>query len=139
MAAVIVDAGPLVALFDVSDRHHQWVDQVVDELQAPLLLCEAVLAEAAYLLARVPSSIDALFGLLEADLLTMAFDIDEHVWAVRELLRKYHDRPMSLADACIVRMAEAHAGSAVFTLDSDFLVYRKHGRTAIDLIYPPRN
>jgi len=43
---------------------------------------------------------------------------------------------MSLADACIVRMSEIHDRHAVLTLDSDFLVYRKHGRTSLPLIHP---
>ena len=52
------------------------------------------------------------------------------------IVDKYRDRPMSLADACIVRMAELHDAHAVFTLDSDFSVYRKHGRTPLALIHP---
>ena len=71
---------------------------------------------------------DALFGLLANGALTIAFHIDEHISALRKLHQKYRDRPMSLADACIVRMAEIYERHAVLTLDSDFSVYRKHGR-----------
>jgi uncharacterized protein len=77
-----------------------------------------------------------LFGLFENGALTIAFHIDEHISALRKLHQKYRDRPMSLADACIVRMAEIYERHAVLTLDSDFSVYRKHGRVPLALIHP---
>jgi hypothetical protein len=74
-----------------------------------------------HLLARFSRAHDALFGLLENGALMIAFHIDEHISALRKLHQKYRDRPMSLADACIVRMAEIYGRHAVLTLDSDFL------------------
>ncbi len=115
MAAAIVDTGPLVAFFDRAERHHRWVAERIEELDAPLLVCEPVLAEAMDLLARYARAQDAL---------------------LRRLLRKYRDTPMSLADACIVHMAEIHDRHSVLTLDSDFLVYRKHGRASLTLVHP---
>jgi predicted nucleic acid-binding protein len=138
MRAAIVDTGPLVAFLDRSERHHGWVAERIAELEAPLLLCEPVLAEAMHLLARLPRAQDTLYGLLENGALRIAFRVDEHVAALRRLHRKYRDRPMSLADACIVRMAEVHERHAVLTLDSDFLVYRKHGKVPLALIHPGR-
>jgi predicted nucleic acid-binding protein len=132
----IVDTGPLVAFFDRAERHHRWVAERVEELEAPLLVCEPVLAEAMYLLARFPRAQDALFELLQNGALKIAFRIEEHVGALRTLLQKYRDTPMSLADACIVCMAEIHERHAVLTLDSDFSVYRKHGRVPLTLIHP---
>jgi predicted nucleic acid-binding protein len=132
----IVDTGPLVAFFDRSERHHLWAVARVEELDAPLLVCEPVLTEAAYLLARFPKAQDALFDLLQNGALVLAFRLEEHVVAIHRLLRKYRDTPMSLADACIVRMAEIHENQSVLTLDSDFTVYRKHGRVSIALVYP---
>jgi predicted nucleic acid-binding protein len=132
----IVDTGPLVAFFDRSDRNHHWALNQVQELEVPLLVCEPVLAETMYLLrydARVP---DVLFEYLQNGALHIAFRIDEHVGALRRLLKKYGDTPMSLADACIVRMAEIHEQHAILTLDSDFWVYRKHGRVPLTLIHP---
>lgn len=132
----IADTGPLVAFLDRSERHHAWAAERVNELAAPLLVCEPVLAEAMYLLSGLPKAQDALFGLLENGALRLAFDIGEHVSAVRALHRKYRDRPMSLADACIVRMAELFPQHQVLTLDSDFSVYRRHGREPLALIQP---
>lgn len=136
MAAAIVDTGPLVALFDRAERHHRWIAERFEELDAPLLICEPVLAEAMYLLARYPKTRGAVLELIQIGALSVAFRVEEHVDALRRLLQKYKDKPMSLADACIVRMAEVHDRHAVLTLDSDFLVYRKHGRAALTLIHP---
>jgi predicted nucleic acid-binding protein len=132
----IVDTGPLVAFFDRAERHHGWVAERIKELEAPLLVCEPVLAEAMYLLGRYSKAQDALCGLLQNGALNIAFRIEEHVGVLRKLLQKYRDTPMSLADACIVRMAEIHELHTVLTLDADFLIYRKHGRFPLALIHP---
>jgi predicted nucleic acid-binding protein len=134
----IVDTGPLVAFLDRAERHHRWVVDCIDEIQAPLLVCEPVLAEAMHLLARHPKAHGALFDLLQNGALSLAFRIGENLDPLRNLLHKYRDTPMSLADACLVRMAEIHGQHAVFTLDSDFSVYRKHGRQPLTLIQPAR-
>lgn len=136
MPAAIVDTGPIVAFFDRAERHHRWVTQQIEALDAPLLLCEPVLAEAMYLLSAFPKAQDVLLSLLENGAFQLAFRVDEHVPALRALRAKYRDRPMSLADACVVRMSEIHDRHAVLTLDSDFTVYRKHFRHAIPLICP---
>jgi uncharacterized protein len=132
----IVDTGPMVAFFDRAERHHRWVAERVEELEAPLLVCEPVLTEAMYLLARYPRAQDALLELLENGALNIAFHIEENVGALRKLSQKYRDRPMSLADTCVVRMAEIHERHAILTLDADFSVYRKHGHVPLTLIHP---
>jgi predicted nucleic acid-binding protein len=132
----IVDSGPLVAFFDRSERHHLWAAQRIGELDAPLFVCEPVLTEVLYLLGRFPKAQDALFGLLQNGALVVAFRLEEHIAALHRLLRKYRDTPMSLADACVVRMAEIQENHSVLTLDSDFTVYRKHGRVPITLMHP---
>jgi len=136
MPFAIVDTGPLVAFFDRAEHHHRWVVARIAELDPPLLVCEPVLAEAMYLLARFPKAQDALFGLLYNGALQIAFRLEEQVSFVRQLHQKYRDRPMSLADACIVRMTELYDGHAVLTLDSDFTVYRKNGHDTLALIHP---
>jgi predicted nucleic acid-binding protein len=100
------------------------------------LVCEPVLTEAIYLLARYAKAQDALFELLQNGALKIALRIEDHVDALRRLMQKYRDTPMSLADACLVRMAEIHDRHDVLTLDADFSVYRKHGRVPLKLIYP---
>jgi len=133
---VIVDTGPLVAFFDRAERHHRWAIERIEELEAPLLVCEPVLAETMCLLGGHAKAQAALWGLMANGALDAAFQIDEHVGVLRRLMHKYRDTPMSLADACLVRMAEIHEHHAVMTLDADFSIYRKHGRTPLALIQP---
>jgi predicted nucleic acid-binding protein len=91
MTAAIVDTGPLVAFFDRAERHHRWVAGRIEELDAPLLVCEPVLAEAMHLLGRYPKAHDAMLALVQNGALSVAFRLDEHIDALRKLLNKYRD------------------------------------------------
>jgi predicted nucleic acid-binding protein len=132
----VVDTGPLVAFLDRAERHHRWVGERIKQIAPPLLVCEPVLTEAMFLLGPYPRAQEALFELLKNGALHLAFEIDQHIEPLQRLLQKYHDVPMSLADACVVRMSEIHERHAVLTLDADFSVYRKHGRVPLVLIAP---
>jgi len=132
----IVDTGPLVAFFDRAERHHAWAVENIERLEAPLLVCEPVLAETVFLLARSSRATDVLFKLLQNGALRIGLHVEDHLDALRRLMQKYRDTPMSLADACVVRMAEIHDRYDVLTLDSDFTIYRKHGKVPISLIRP---
>ena len=79
---------------------------------------------------------DMLLSMLENGALKMAFQVADHVPQIRMLRKKYLDVPMSLADACLVRMSELFNKHSIFTLDSDFTVYRRYGREALPLIHP---
>ena len=136
MAVVIVDTGPLVALFDRRDADHQWSSETLRTLKAPLITCEAVITEATFLLGAATANGLALLGMIEHGALRTAFDVTEHIRRVRALIDRYSSVPMSLADACLVRMTEVHADSVVWTLDGDFRVYRRHGRQAIPTLMP---
>ena len=125
-----------MAFVDQRDARHAWARERFWELGAPLLVCEPVLTEALFLLRRLPQVQDAILGEIQAGRLRIAFSLAREVEAVRRLLAKYADVPMSLADACLVRMAELHGNHSVCTLDGDFLVYRKHGREPIPVIMP---
>lgn len=135
---VIVDAGPLVALLVESDSHHKWAVAQMARLPAPFLTCDAVLSEAFFLTSRVPHGPERLFDVLESGLLVSDFPILREQTALRRLIQKYRDLPMSLADVCLVRMSELHPRASVFTVDSDFLIYRKNGRQTIPVIMPPQ-
>jgi uncharacterized protein len=134
MAKVIVDAGPLVAYFKRDEEDHEWVRQVFDELTDPLITCDAALSEAFFLLQHTDNRGEELVKLLERGLVLPAFDLAAEVLEIGRLLRKYATLPMSLADACLVRMAELEKDAVVFTLDSDFRIYRKNRRQSIPLI-----
>lgn len=137
MSAVIVDTGPLVAFLRRDDGHHAWVSSQLAALDPPLITCEAVLSEAAFLLRRLARGPEALLALLRRQLIRVPFQLEAELPAVERLMSRYANVPMSLADACLVRMSETHAGSVVLTLDSDFRTYRRHGRNVIPLIAPP--
>lgn len=133
--ALILDTGPLVALLFRREQHHAWAKQQFGEA-SDLVTCEPVLAEAAYLLRNLEGGTKALMALVGAGIVRPVFRLaGEHV-AVARLMEKYRDVPMSLADACLVRMAEQHDSLAVLTLDSDFGIYRKHGDQPIPVVTP---
>jgi predicted nucleic acid-binding protein len=133
---VILDTGPLVALLDARDRHHGWAVAQWGDIEPPLLTCESVISEACFLLDQTRAGSAAIFEMLLRQAIALSFHLEEHLKEVQELRAKYSDVPMSVADASLVRMAERLSRSAVLTLDSDFKVYRKHGRRVIPLILP---
>jgi predicted nucleic acid-binding protein len=136
IAPLLVDTGPLVALLSDRDRYHAWAKQAFARAVAPLRTCEPVLSEAWYLLRQTQRGQTALLELMDRGLLSIDFAIAAELAAVRRLVSRYRDQPMSLADACLVRMAELYDDATVLTLDSDFAVYRKNGRQMIALIAP---
>lgn len=77
---------------------------------------------------------DALFALLERGVIRVALAVQEEQSDLRALMRRYRNRPMSLADACLVRLSEMHPAGKVFTLDSDFRIYRRHGNKVIPVL-----
>lgn len=136
IGTAIVDTGPIVALLSEADRWHGWAKEQFAALQAPLATCESVLAEASYLLGGGGRTIDGLLGLLERSVLKVEFRLAAEHRALRALMRRYANVPMSLADACLVRMSELSDDARVLTLDSDFRMYRRLGRQTIPLILP---
>lgn len=136
--AWLLDTGPLVAFFDRRDRHHEWALEQWRRAPIPLLTCEAVLAEATYLLQEHAGLNPArVLELIERGVVTAPFQITEHSAAVARLLDKYADQNMQLADACLVRMSEISRNSYVFTIDqTDFSVYRRFERRVIPLVAP---
>ena len=69
-------------------------------------------------------------------MIRIALDVQEEQADLRALMRRYRNRPMSLADACLVRLSELHTSGEVFTLDSDFRIYRRHGNKVIPVLMP---
>jgi predicted nucleic acid-binding protein len=129
MAGVLVDAGFLIALLSRRDRHHSWAAAQLPRLALPWQTCEAALSEAFHLLG--PRGRPALAALLRRGAVVPTFHLAEEQGRVLDLMQKYADVPMSLADACLVRMSETLADPVVFTTDADFRVYRRHGRHVV--------
>ncbi len=132
----IVDTGPLVALLNAHDTRHEWAKSTFSRIEPPLMTCEAVVAEACFLTARLDSGADNVMDLLSRRIVLVAFDLSAEHDAVRALMKRYVSTPMSLADACLVRMTELDSDATVVTLDSDFTVYRRNRRQSIPLLYP---
>lgn len=135
---VLLDTGPLVAFLNRHDRYHAWAIEQMAVIEPPLATCEAVLSEACFLLRQLPGGCEAVLKLVQRELLALPFRLENESAQVSKLLARYADVPMSLADACLVRMAELHAESVVLTLDRDFKVYRKSSRQVIPTIMPEK-
>ncbi|MDP0500334.1 MAG: PIN domain-containing protein [Verrucomicrobiota bacterium JB022] len=133
---IIVDEGPLVAFLYRRDHHHAWVRRQAQHLPTPWITCGPVLTEAAHLLGQLPGGVEALFKLLERGLLVVDFDLMREREAITQLMRKYASQPMSLGDACLVRMSELFPEARVLTFDHDFTVYKRLGRRVIPIVAP---
>lgn len=136
MNTVLVDAGPLVAYLDDADQHHAWAKSQFIKLCAPVLTCESVLSETCHLLERVHGGAAKVAEMLNRGVIGIAFDLGANHTRVFELMRRYGDVPMSLADACLVCMAEDTSGSQVFSTDTDFRIYRLSGRKPLPVMLP---
>lgn len=134
--AALLDTGPLVAILDRREAHHPWAVAQLAQFRRPLRTCEAVIAEAFHLLHPLPRARSAILEMLAEGVLAIPFQLGEQSREVLALHQRYANVPMSLADACLVRMSELVAGSVVFTLDGDFRIYRRHGRQKIPLVIP---
>lgn len=134
---IILDTGPLVAFLNRRDRYHRWSILQWGQIAPPLLTCEAVLSESCFLLRAVEGGQVAVLELLKRGILNVALRIDDSTKQITRLLRKYSDVPMSLADACLVRISELCSESPILTLDNDFKIYRKNKRQVIPLLSPP--
>jgi uncharacterized protein len=131
---VIVDTDPSVALLNRADTHHAWVVQHLHDIQPSMITSEAVLAEATYLTRAVPGARAALIEMLGEGFLNIGMALADHHSSILKMVQRYTDVPLSLADACLVRLAEIYPQSPVLTLDSDFGVYRKNGRQVVEVI-----
>lgn len=126
---ILVDAGPLVALVDSDDQHHQKCVVALQQIKEPLATVWPALTEALYLLNDLPAGQEAVWdSILRGAIGILPLDVED-IPRIRELMRKYRDRGMGLADAALVRTAERENVRKFFTVDrSDFAVYRLHGR-----------
>lgn len=130
----IVDSGSLVALLDPREEHHAWARETLLRQPLPWITCEAVLSEAFFLLHAAHAR--ALDLLLRRGHLRPMFDLAKELIPVLDLRVKYATVPMSLADACLVRMTESISDPLVITTDTDFKIYRRHHRQVVPCLMP---
>ena len=133
---IIIDTGPLVAFLNKSDKYHNWALTQFSQLNPPFFTCESVISEVCFLLRNTANGPQNVFKLLERELIQIPFKLEVEISTIKTLINKYRNIPMSLADACLVRMCEQIADSTICTLDSDFNIYRKDKRKVIPVIMP---
>jgi len=133
--AVLLDAGPWVAYLRRADRHHVWAREQFSGREA-FVSCEAVLAEVCARLQYYGNDPLVALEFVKSGVVTLDFELQSNLISVENLMRKYCDQPMDLADACLVRMTEIEPRSLVVTTDEDFRVYRRNGREVVPHVLP---
>jgi len=122
---VLLDTGPLVALLSRKDTNHARARQLFAACLPPLRCCEAVVAEACFLMRKVdPAGPAEVVALGRRGVYEIAIAAEKQWASIEALLRKYSDRPISLADACLIRCAEIYREPRILTFDSDFGIYK---------------
>jgi predicted nucleic acid-binding protein len=132
--SVIVDASFLITLLNRRESNHRWAADRALQFPPPWRTCEAVLSEMFHLLG--PRVVPSVAALLRQRALDSAFHWGDNVERVLSLMEKYADVPMSFADACLVRMTEMLSDPILLTTDTDFRIYRRHGRQVVPCIMP---
>jgi predicted nucleic acid-binding protein len=132
--SVLVDTGFLVALLSRRDGHHRWAATQAPHFAPPWTTCEAVVSETFHLLG--PAGVPRLAELLRRGAVTSRFILGNELEPVLKLMVKYANVPMSLADACLVRMTETSADPVLLTTDDDFRIYRRHSRQVVPCVMP---
>jgi predicted nucleic acid-binding protein len=131
----IADTGFLVAFANRSDEHHAWAVAIAEQVDEPLLTCEAVLAETTFHLRDA----GLVLGMVRDGLVQVAITCAEHWTELQALAKRYEDREPDLADLCLIRLSELNPRHPVITVDrGDFAVYRRGRREVIPTICPPR-
>ena len=137
MPAVLVDTGPLVALLDRSDPDHVACQETLSSLSDSMVTVWPVITEAMSMLRAYWRAQQALWEMIEMGAVEILPLGSDDVPRMKELMRKYRDLPMDLADAALVRVAERERLRRIFTLDRrDFQIYNK--RTLRKKIQPGR-
>ena len=124
MKPVLIDTGVIVALLDRSENFHERCKEAVQELHAPLVTCEAVVAESCYLLRHLTGASEAVVENVAQGIFLTPFQLSRNTAGVKNILRKYRDRRIDFADACLIRLADELGTGDILTLDKDFQVYR---------------
>jgi predicted nucleic acid-binding protein len=121
---VLLDTSVIVALLDRSEQYHRACADAVRSLEAPLVTCEAVIAESCYLLRNLRGAPEAVMDNVAVGTFQISFQLSREAAGVKGVLRKYRDREVDLADACLIVLAGERETADILTLDRDFQIYR---------------
>ena len=136
MKPVLLDTGVIVALLDRHERYHGRSVRAVEDVNRPLITCEAVIAEACYLLRHMQGASWAVLANVEAGIFQIPFQVSRSAGEVERILRAYADLPADFADACLIRLAEECETDEILTLDHDFELYRWRRNRRFRLLIP---
>ena len=121
----LLDTGPLVALLNKNDRHHEQAKKVFSQVAPPFITCEAVISEACFLVSRYhPEAAQEILSWGMKKVFTLPFQAENHLSFLAKTLKKYADVPASFADACLIQCASLYKTPHIATFDSDFTIYR---------------
>ena len=120
----MLDTGVIVALLDRSERNHTRCVSAIETLSQPLITCEAVITESCYLLRNLHGAPEAVLENVAGGVFQIPFSISHSAASVQRIVRKYRDKGIDFADACLIRLAEELETGDILTLDRDFHVYR---------------
>lgn len=132
----IADTGPLIALLDRDDTHHQWAVETVGTMRSAVVTCEAVIAETLFLCMRNRVRAEPLFVMLETGAMKVEETLGTTPAALTRLMRQWENVPMSLADAGLVALHQRMPRSFIVTIDSDFTIYRRASGRALRTLMP---
>lgn len=132
----LTDTGPLIALIDKGDKAHAICTSQLSLLSRPLLTTWPCMSEAMHLLNNIAGHFaqDVLWSYIADELVAIHESSLEERGRMRELMSKYKDTPMDLADASLVAAAESPGVRRIFTVDSDFVVYRLPGKQSFEIV-----
>ena len=136
MKPILLDTGVIVALLDRSERRHDECTKALHSIDAPLVTCEPVIAEACYLTQRLRGAPEAILQNVVAGTFQIPIRLSDCATALQRILKKYRDREVDLADAFLVHLATELRTGEILTLDSDFAVYRWGGTRPFRSILP---
>lgn len=123
-------------MFRERDQFHQWVKIELSKNDFRFITCEAVLTETLFLTNNLPEVLDSISEMIESGMMVVRSAIASNPKAVFEKINKYNDLKTSLADISLLVLYEEQKDSAIFTTDSDFLIYRDSQGKKLNLISP---
>lgn len=134
-SGILLDTGPIVALLSKDDAEHARAERLFSESVPPFRCCESVIAEACFLMKKVhPAGPAEVIALGRKGVYEVSVSVTKNWTNIEALLRKYASRPISLADACLIRCAKIYQEARILTFDSDFRIYRWDRNKKFDLL-----
>jgi uncharacterized protein len=121
---VLLDTGVIVALLNRREKLHQSCADLIRAVDAPLITCESVISESCYLLRKIAGAPERVLENVASGFIHIPLQLSREAQDIKQILHKYRDRQIDLADACLIRLAEEFQTPDILTLDKDFQVYR---------------